>query len=326
MSKARRSADHGAMSNTEVHPSALTTHSILVAVDGGNESIDAIAAGHLLAQARGARLRLIHVRRSSARTAPSPSPALVDRARGLTGDTSLGVETYAGASTAAVLADLASSDDVVAVVLGSRPHQRWRPPFRRGRLARRLMRTLSCAVVVVPAGYAQASPARLRVIGSGYDRSPAARSAWDVACRIARSTGATVRAIAAYRGASSAVLASGWAVPGDDLLRDTGRDLEELVSHAPAGVATERHLAEGDPVHVLADASAGLDLLVVGHGAYGIADARWHRSVARRLIARSACPTVVAPRRRSAQIVEPEDRAVTEPAERLLAGSAGDRH
>ena len=211
------------------------------------------------------------------------------------------------------------------MVLGSRPHPRWRPPFLRGRLARKLMRTLPCAVVVVPAGYARTSPARLRVIGSGYDRSPESHGAWDVACRLAQSTGATVRAIAAYRGASTAVLASGWASLDADLLRDLARNVEQLVSHAPAGVATERFIADGDPVHVLADASQGLDLLVVGQvpWACGRPLAPERRA---RLIARSACPIVVVPRHRLAQIEKPEHRVVTQPAERLLAGSAnGDR-
>jgi nucleotide-binding universal stress UspA family protein len=82
--------------------------------------------------------------------------------------------------------------------------------------------------------------------------------------------------------------------------REQREDAEQVARHAVAAVQPETMpeilVLEGDPVERLADASRGLDMLVVGSRRYGPLRSALLGSVSSRLIDRAACPVVIVPR------------------------------
>jgi nucleotide-binding universal stress UspA family protein len=88
-----------------------------------------------------------------------------------------------------------------------------------------------------------------------------------------------------------------------------------------AGLGTEAVVLEGDPVECLTEASADLDLLVVGSRRYGPVRSALLGGVSGPLTERAQCPVLVVPRGvRTAPIVAEPGGAGSEPATPMPRG------
>ena len=72
-------------------------------------------------------------------------------------------------------------------------------------------------------------------------------------------------------------------------------ELEAAVARIETA-GTDSQLEVGNPAHVLADASEGLDLLFMGSRGYGPMHAVMVGGVSGRLVREAACPVIVFPR------------------------------
>jgi nucleotide-binding universal stress UspA family protein len=127
----------------------------------------------------------------------------------------------------------------------------------------------------------------------GVDGSPASLQALRWAAGQAALTHASVRAVTSWsQPAGYAMEYVGddidWAENGRAILDDA---LAAVGDETSAGV--ERSVVEGEPAHVLVDASAGADLLVVGSRGHGGFTGLLLGSVSDYVIAHAACPVLV---------------------------------
>jgi nucleotide-binding universal stress UspA family protein len=182
-----------------------------------------------------------------------------------------------------------------------------------GAAVERLLGEPPCAVAVAPPGFAQPKvdgdsgwrplggedeDAGLRVIGVGYDGSPAAQEALRLAVDLAIPSGATLRVYAIARkypqvpGAAAAGAAS--PVPTEaGALNDL---LHRAVRELPAEVRALPVFLRGFPVGELVNASeAGVDLLVLGCRAGGPVRRMLHHSVTAAVLEAAKCPVLIAP-------------------------------
>jgi nucleotide-binding universal stress UspA family protein len=163
-----------------------------------------------------------------------------------------------------------------------------------------------CPVAVAPRGLAEADP-RLRTIGVGYDGSPEATEALELARTLAEHASASLELIEAL---PPFVPVGPWMVAtisAHDSQRDERRRLEAIVSeaaeHAREGATVLT--VEGLPDTVLAQRSTDLDLVVVGSRGYGPVKRLVLGGTSRRLVRRAACPVIVVPRGDDAAHPEP---------------------
>jgi nucleotide-binding universal stress UspA family protein len=190
------------------------------------------------------------------------------------------------------------------VVLGSTR----RGPIGRvlpGSTAERVIHGAPCPVLVVPRDHV--APDRLGTIGAAFAPTPEGREALRAAARLARATGADLRAITVLdprlaERQSPGLLArqhhEDGVVDGDAARTRSAAEatLHDAIAELPDGVAAEPDVLFQDPADGLAAASGQLDLLVMGSRAYGPLRAVMLGGVSRRMISRAACPLLVLPR------------------------------
>jgi nucleotide-binding universal stress UspA family protein len=92
----------------------------------------------------------------------------------------------------------------------------------------------------------------------------------------------------------------------EDRRAEMERAAREAVETLPAHVAADVTVLDGDPVTRLAEASDGLDLLVLGSRRYGPVRTTLLGGVSSPLIERAACPLVIVPRGVHGHAHEPE--------------------
>jgi nucleotide-binding universal stress UspA family protein len=209
------------------------------------------------------------------------------------------------------LAELARTERADLLVLGS-TH---RGPVGRvlpGAMADRLLGDATCAVAVAPRGFGGPSDGDsgwrplggddervgIRVIGCGYDGSPAAREALDIAAELAVSSGAALRvyAVALNRadvptGALGGRQASTSTEP--EKLRDA---LHQAVASLPAEARALPVVLRGLPaVELLYATECGVDLLVLGSERGGPVRRAFLGSVSSTVLERASCPTLISP-------------------------------
>lgn len=209
------------------------------------------------------------------------------------------LRAVASPSAAKALHELAESDDVQLLVLGSSHH---------GRIGRTLVGSVGeslahgapCAIAVAPHGYAAREQHALKRIAVAFDGSPEAEAALATAVGIAdRSGGALVLiAVADYPRYG---YATEWSILSGEGLHDREReDKERLLASAlgqiPAALESSGRVESGDAAAKLAEASAEFDLMVVGSRAYGPVRTTLLGSTTRKLIRNCACPVLVLPR------------------------------
>jgi nucleotide-binding universal stress UspA family protein len=164
-------------------------------------------------------------------------------------------------------------------------------------LMERMVHGAPCAVAVAPDGY-EARP--IRQIGVGFAVSREGHAAAMLACELADVTAADVRMIAGA-GLEPALAGYAFSSPAlvdvqEEIYTETIETLERFCAELPGGSTLGREVIRGNPAEVLIDASAGLDLLVLGSRAYGPLRHVLLGSVSARVMREARCPVLVVPR------------------------------
>lgn len=167
-----------------------------------------------------------------------------------------------------------------------------------GSVTRQALQAAPCAVAVAPRGLHAAPPAPPRRIGVAYDAGREAEAALHTAAALARELGAELRLVAVSDLATSGF---GWAVgaPLQSLREAEQANLRRGLEAAIAGlegVSAEAVVLEGRAEEQLVDASADLDLLVVGSRNYGPVRRALLGTVSGRVADEAQCPVLVVPR------------------------------
>ena len=170
----------------------------------------------------------------------------------------------------------------------------------------------SCAVAVAPPGFAERADGDsvwlpldgddedvgMRVVGVGYDGSPASRAALEFATELAERNGAALRVYSVVPKVTSiAPDAPMTPAPTAPALLEAHRaELQETVASLPEAVRAQPVLLRGFAVTELAKAaSLGVDLLVVGTNVRGHVGRLFHKSVAGEVALESPCPVLICP-------------------------------
>jgi nucleotide-binding universal stress UspA family protein len=279
---------------------------ILVGDDGSSRGRDAIALGRHVAELLDAPIEVVSVHPYTplssriggegwtAMTAAEAEAALERAQRALAGRDGVTYRRFAASSPVLGLDLAAEEAEAEMIVVGS---------TGRGRLGRLLPGTTAdqlfaharCPVAIAPVGYADRAT-RTGVVGVAYDDGPESRDALTYARRLCDASGATLRLVGVFDSASYAVAPRSYGAPAD---AEHARDrayvrLEKVVGELPC--AAEAQFLEGAPADRLAEASAHLDLMVVGSHGRGVLRRAVLGSVSSELVAHAACPVVVVPR------------------------------
>ena len=285
----------------------MPDRTILIAVDAGVRTLDAVRLGELLARVSGLPAALAtafpHVPLEG-----EPERELREEARQTLlelGGTLEGVDVadayvVESRSPARALQDLTEQGHAALVVIGS-TH---RGPIGRlvpGTVAERLLSGAACPVAVAPTGYAESErPPQLGVIGVAFDGSDESRQALDGAAALAQRAGARLRIITVHQRIAFGALTSPGGVSLESINERLERELKEDLDEAVAaqGEGVEGVFASGDAAEVLVAQSDELDLLVAGSRGYGPIGAVLLGGTTHRLLSAAACPLIVTPRGR----------------------------
>jgi nucleotide-binding universal stress UspA family protein len=209
------------------------------------------------------------------------------------------------------LAELARSERADLIVLGS-THRGTVGRVLPGAMAYRLLGEAPCAVAVAPPGFGrpadgdsgwrplggEVEDAGLRVIGVGYDDTPAARVALRAAAEMAVANGATLRVFTvALKQANASGEGLGALQPGTPTETEKlQRALHGAVAGLPAEARALPVFLRGFPAAELLDAAkCGVDLLVLGSEAGGPVRRAFAGSVSSTVLERAACPVLISP-------------------------------
>jgi nucleotide-binding universal stress UspA family protein len=281
---------------------------IVIAIDTGERTFDALALGRLLARATGAPAKLVTVFPHTPLGVGTEDPALI-RLHEEVGETlaALGremdlenadAEVIAGNFAGRELHRLTERPETGVIVVGSTT----RGPIGRlliGGTGERLLAGAASPVAIAPHGYHESAPERLTHIGVGADGSDEARLALEAAVALARKSGAALRVITAFRpvafgGVATTALPSASA---NESMRTQLRTIhQDAVTAARARVRADGRFREGSAGDVLLEEGAELDLLVVGSRGYGPIGAVLMGSATTALARGSASPILVTPR------------------------------
>jgi len=168
-----------------------------------------------------------------------------------------------------------------------------------GSTAERLLHGSPCPIAVAPKGYAHHEPAEPGIVGCGYDGTPSADGALAIAHRLAAATGARLRVIRAFHPTATVPrrgVAMGHAAYNEALHEQAVQELDAAVAKLGGDPRGEPFYAVGEPAAILAEASAELDLLVLGSRGYGPLHAVLVGGVAGRVVREAACAVIVLPR------------------------------
>jgi len=198
-----------------------------------------------------------------------------------------------GNSAAEVLHELAGRTATEVIVVAS-SRQAAAGHVQLGTVTQRLLDGGAARVAVAPLGFAT-SERVLREIGVAYaPGTPESDGALRYAARVARRAGAALRVLSAYD-------------PAEELLvREHSHSEGELATHArwvlssageqaPGELKVTASLLQGDPVEALAQASAALDLLVMGSRGHEPLRVVLLGKTAGPLLHRAACALLVVP-------------------------------
>ncbi|MGZ5311336.1 MAG: universal stress protein [Solirubrobacterales bacterium] len=212
----------------------------------------------------------------------------------------LHTETRAVASQAPARAlyEAAADEDALMVVVGS-DHSGALGRVLPGSAGRSLLHGAPCAVVVAPKGYAEQDEHRLVRIGVAFDGSPESWTALETGIGLTARLHGSILLVAAamppqYGYGSLTLIAEGGHENAEQ--RSKHRTLRMAAERIPAGMQSDTRLLNGDPVHVIAEVTEELDLLLMGSRGYGPLRRTLLGSVAAGVIARAACPVAVLPR------------------------------
>ena len=274
---------------------------ILIGVDGGYGGRDALALARTLAAADHAHLIAVHVAHDARDGSPidaRPYEALLETelaVAGVTAETLVVGDHFAGRglrlATARTGADL--------LVLGS-SHRSRIGRVLAGDTARTALHGAHCAVAVAPRGIRdqRVAPAS---IGVGFDGSPEARQALEVARELARSAGGSLHLLAVGEPADHLLPSTPDGQPWGSMEGQRLASSEAMVAAAAetaaaAGIVVHGEVVPGFPEDGLERLSELVDLLVVGSRGFGPARRALLGSTSDHLLHGAHCPVVVVPR------------------------------
>ncbi len=209
-------------------------------------------------------------------------------------------------SPAAGIYEVTDWENPALIVIGSTRHGK---PGRVqvGTLGGSLLSGVHCSVGVAPRGYAEGNGGLSR-IGVAVDGSSESWRAVAAAGNLAKRAGVPLR-ILSVMGQPHYVLGGFLSPLGpEEYIRFKEWEWEGIYESAtkrvPELVPTEPLLLRGDPADALAQASADLDLLVLGSRGYGPVKGTLLGSVSSRVMAAAASPVMVVPRGAGASPLE----------------------
>jgi nucleotide-binding universal stress UspA family protein len=163
-----------------------------------------------------------------------------------------------------------------------------------GSVAERLLSGAPCPVAVAPRGY---EPLDIRVIAVGYDGSPEATAALELATAIGEAAGATLRVIAVRVQATTTAAAQAELLAASSGAPDLQSRLHSAVSGLPSDLRALPIFEHGGAArHLLDYAEQGVDLMVLGSRGYGPVRAVLLGSVSATVLGSAPCPVLVTPR------------------------------
>jgi nucleotide-binding universal stress UspA family protein len=282
--------------------------SIIVGVDGSERSADALALADLIGPALGRPVVMAHVHPYGALSSVfseaeydtvvrEVAESTFDQVREhLPSVPERRMELISDKSPAAGLQVLAEQQDAAMLVIGS-SHRSAIGRAVVGGTGERLLSGAPIPVAIAPAGYATSRKGIDRV-GCGFDGSPESHRALAWASDFAQTASAHLHVVSVFEPTLPATLAVGGGLAiarANDVLRvQLKQELERATSTLPS--STEATLVEDDAAKALAEASAELDLLVVGSRGYGPLRAVLLGSVSTALVRSAESPLVVIPR------------------------------
>jgi nucleotide-binding universal stress UspA family protein len=299
---------------------SLQTTPLVVGVDGTERSRDALALAARLADP-GQRVLLTHVHpygRLSNLLAGGEYERLVrdvaDATFAAVQETLAPVSQrelrlVANSSPAAGLQEVAQETGASIIVVGS-SHRSGLGRVLAGSVTESVLAGAAVPVAVAPRDFTGTD---LRTIGCGFDGSPESREALAWAADLARRRRAHLLALAVYTpvafGGVPTAGAIGYQSANDTLRAALDQQLGEAVEALGDDSGASGRLLDGDAAIELTEASAELDLLVLGSRGYGPIRTVMLGSVSRALARSSACPVVVVPRRAASEPQPARNRA-----------------
>jgi len=276
---------------------------VIVGIEPGRlaEGEDALALGMVLARSLGAHVLAVSVIDPMASTEEAERDlglAIAAVQARLGAAVEVDALAVSGGSPARRLHDLADDRSCVAVALGSSRHAA-QGSLAAGLVSTRVLEGSRVPVAVAPRGYGRHDGPDVRTIGVGYLDSMEGREALDHAVGLARGAHARLRVITVFDH-----LALPESALGDDrdaLRADSRHALDAAIGGIGEDLESDGVWLEGEPLDELTDATADLDLLVVGSRGYGPVRAVLLGGVSAALMRQAGCPVVVVPRAASAR-------------------------
>ncbi len=292
---------------------------IVVGVDAREGGRDALALAELLARACGGELIAVHAYPYDYYVSRGASSDFEGIMHG-TAEETLGTELERAGVAARPIAVPDSSPgralhlaaarhEADLIVVGS---------AHRGRIGRVLAGDVTagtlhgapCPVLVAPRGYREEG-GELRTIGVGYDGSPEARAALDLAHQLAKAAGARLRVIdvvvSAEPGGPFHAYHPDWTEHAR-LRREEAEERLAAVLDELGDIATG-DIAFGDSARELAFEGNHLDLLVTGSRGYGPLRRLMLGSTSAKLVHEAPCPVLVLTRTATHEHEEAEEDA-----------------
>jgi len=224
---------------------------------------------------------------------------LAEAADSLPSDLPLPIERRAlpGSSAAAALQELAESEHPRALVLGS-CHRGAIGRVLIGGVAESLLHGAPCPVVIAPRGLAEARPVRLRTVCVGFDGAREGWTALQRGAQIAAAAGGCLRVVMVVPPLTAIPTI---ALYPPEIVEQRLEAAETELDHAVHSVAKRLEpagrLLRGHPAEQLvAEAAAGVDLMVVGSRGYGPLQRVLLGSVSTSLMHSAPCPVMIVPR------------------------------
>jgi nucleotide-binding universal stress UspA family protein len=279
---------------------------VVVGIDGTRSGLEALELGSALAVLTGAPLVLgaVYGHRGNVEVVWPPrqeAAGWLEEAQGHVADgIAWSTRLVLSSSPARGLTMLAALESAGMLALGSSHHG----PIGRvlaGSTGRHVAHGAPCAVAIAPHAWRAQPPDVPVCFGAGFVDSPESREALTVASRLAAAAHAPLRLMTVVhppQPANPMFAATGTSYGRwrRELLADAERLARRAVEEVRPEVEPELVVLEGEPVSRLAEASHGLDMLVVGSRRYGPLRSALLGGVSSPLIERAACPVVIVPR------------------------------
>ncbi|HET7427356.1 MAG TPA: universal stress protein [Gemmatimonadales bacterium] len=290
-------------------PNVLPEGPLIVGVDAGDRSRDAIALAKQLAVGFPGGLLAVYVhtlQELDLLVTGSPveeveaivardAEAKLQAASALAAELGVpDVQLRRDSSASAGLHEEAVARNAALVVLGSSNRSvlgRVLP----GGTADRLLSGSPVPVAVAPHGYADRETA-CALIGVGFDGSPEARQAAEWAADLAKRTGASLQLIAIHSQLMFGSVVAGGAYGTKTVNQVMAEQLKSETEQLAASLSAEARVFRGDAGRAIVEHSEPLDMLVLGSRGYGPLRSVLLGSVSSYVMRHAACPVLVVPR------------------------------